>query len=73
MSQLTAAKEALKKRGPKKTYRVTFEQIETFSVEIEAVDRDTASEEATEIFNDGNAHSNGDSGGSQINIEEIPS
>ena len=70
MSNLAAAAKALKAKGPKKSYRVTFETTETSYVDVDAVDRESASEEANEIFNNGGASDNGDSHSSQIDNSE---
>lgn len=58
------------KLGKKKKFIVTFEQRETFTVEVDAVDRDAAREEANEIYNNGGAKENGDCNSEEINCEE---
>lgn len=70
MSNLKAAAEALRQKGPKKSYRVTFETKETFYVNVDAVDKESASEEANEIFNSGGASENGDSQSEEIDCSE---
>ena len=70
MSNLAAAAKALKAKGPKKSYRVTFETKETFYVDVDAVDSETATEEANEVYNNGGASENGDSQSEQIDCSE---
>lgn len=67
MSNLSSAKKAI---AGKKRYIVTFEQKETFSVEVDALDPESASEEANEIFNNGGASSNQDIETQEISVNE---
>lgn len=67
MSNLQSAINAMK--GIKK-FRITFEEKELFTIEVEAKNKEEASEQANEIYNDGGAHACG-SESEEIEIEQI--
>lgn len=69
-TNLKAAAEALRQKGPKKSYRITFMTKETFYVDVDAVDAETASKEANKVFDNGGAHENGDSQSEEIDNSE---
>ena len=67
MSNLDTAKRALM---PKKDFTITFEERETYTVTITAIDKDEAIDKAQEVFNNGNACADGNTRSDIINIEE---
>lgn len=71
MSNLQSALKAIKNKGPKKHFQVRFKQIETYTVNLEAIDKESASEEANEIYNNGGAEEDGNCSTSEISCEEI--
>lgn len=68
MNNLQSAKKTLL---PKKKFLVTFEETETYSVEVIATDLQEASEKANDMWQEGEVNSNGDSSAQEINIKEI--
>ena len=71
MSNLAAAAEALRQKGPKKTFEVVFEENETYTWRGEAIDEQDARDKAQSDWNDGNISSDGNSGAHIINTEQI--
>lgn len=72
MSNLAAAAQALKQKGPKKKYSVMFVQEETCCIEVEAVDRTQAEELASNELNHGSGNwSNNGNGPNLLQIDEL--
>jgi len=55
-TNLKAAAEALRQKGPKKKFEVMFEQSETCCITVEAIDEDEARDLAQEEINNGNGN-----------------
>lgn len=68
MNNLEKAKRAL---SGKKKYRVTFSVEETFDVEVEAENEEQAEDEAWDIYNNGDANSNGQGDTEVVHTEEV--